>query len=195
MLHLFKDKENVAKISGVDKDVITMYAQWAKTFNVIYNKNDSNASGSMAKTVVTYGTSTALRANAFTNPNKVFIGWYANRKSDNKWYYDSADGKGAGWYLKSNVKNGVLHLYRDQAKVAKTSGVDNDNVTMYAKWALKGDVNRDGKVTLKDASAVQRYSVKLCTFDYEQKLIADFNGDGQITVSDAYAIQRYVTSL
>lgn len=192
---LYKDGTKIAKTSSVDKDVITMYAQWEKTFNVIYNKNDSNASGSMAKTVVTYGTSTALRANAFTNPNKVFIGWYANRKSDNKWYYDSADGKGAGWYLKSNVKNGVLHLYRDQAKVAKTSGVDNDDVIMYAKWAIKGDVNRDGKVTLKDASAVQRYSVKLCTFDYEQKLIADFNGDGQITVSDAYAIQRYVTSL
>lgn len=195
--HLYLDGVKVAKTSGTDQDNVIMYAQWGtSTYNVIYNKNDSNAGNeTMANTVVTYGTTSYLRPNAFTNAGKKFVGWYAHRASDDKWFYDSADGKGQGWYLKSQVKNGVLHLYKDKAGIAKSSSIDNDNVTMNAKWTLKGDVDGNGSVNIKDATAIQKYCANMITLDYERIVAGDMNNDGKLTVSDVTELQNYINTL
>ena len=60
---------------------------------------------------------------------------------------------------------------------------------------LKGDVNRDGSVTVVDATLVQKYIVKLEDFDAETMKIADVNGNGIIEVTDATLIQKIITKL
>lgn len=60
---------------------------------------------------------------------------------------------------------------------------------------LKGDVNRDGSVTVVDATLVQKYIVKLEDFDAETMKIADVNGDGMIDITDATLIQKFITKL
>ncbi len=61
----------------------------------------------------------------------------------------------------------------------------------YADYLLKGDVNKDGNVTLRDATIAQRVQVSGGTA--EQVRLSDVNGDGSVSVMDAYIIQRCAT--
>ena len=58
-----------------------------------------------------------------------------------------------------------------------------------------GDVNRDGKINIKDATAIQKYVAKLVEFDEEQLALADFNGDTKVNVKDATTIQKKIAGL
>ena len=102
-------------------------------YHIKYNANGGK--GSMAETVVEYGTTSYLRNNTFTNNNYVFAGWYVHRKSDNKWVYRSADNTDKGWYKEGSQPSGwVKALYSNGCKVSETSSVNDDTVTMYAQW-------------------------------------------------------------
>ena len=52
------------------------------------------------------------------------------------------------------------------------------------KVVILGDVNLDGNITVSDVTMVQKYLVKLITFNDEQMIAADVNMDGNITTSD-----------
>lgn len=53
-----------------------------------------------------------------------------------------------------------------------------------------GDVNRDGAVTIADATMIQKQAASLIEFDDEQMMLADVNGDGSVSVIDATEIQK-----
>ncbi len=57
---------------------------------------------------------------------------------------------------------------------------------------LKGDIDTDGQVKLKDAVLVQRYLLDTVSFDERMTFCADFNNDGSVTLADIILIQRYV---
>ena len=57
----------------------------------------------------------------------------------------------------------------------------------------KGDLNGDGKTSLRDASIAQKYAVGLVDLSAEQIKAGDMNDDGAVTLLDAYAIQSAVT--
>lgn len=58
-----------------------------------------------------------------------------------------------------------------------------------------GDVDRDTKVSILDATAIQMAQALLITFDDEQKSLGDFDGDSKVTVMDATAIQMHLAGL
>lgn len=60
---------------------------------------------------------------------------------------------------------------------------------------LSGDVNLDGKLNIRDATAIQKYAAKIIDFDETQKKLADYNGDGKINVKDATLIQKKLANL
>ncbi|MBQ2971185.1 MAG: dockerin type I repeat-containing protein [Ruminococcus sp.] len=60
---------------------------------------------------------------------------------------------------------------------------------------MLGDVDGDGKVSVVDATLVQRHVAKLTTLELTQLLAADTYKDGEITVVDATTIQRFVAKL
>lgn len=57
-----------------------------------------------------------------------------------------------------------------------------------------GDVNGDGKISLKDASLIQKSVAGLITLTAEQMKAADINGDGEVNLFDAYALQLQVNA-
>ena len=57
---------------------------------------------------------------------------------------------------------------------------------------LWGDVDGDGKVTVNDATAIQKYLAKFDMPDTFRLYLADVTGDGNVTIDDATAIQKYV---
>ena len=60
---------------------------------------------------------------------------------------------------------------------------------------LLGDVNGDGKISVLDATLIQKYISGLVTFSDTQKAAADVNGDGSVSVLDATLIQKYIAGL
>ena len=56
------------------------------------------------------------------------------------------------------------------------------------------DVDKDGEVTILDATAIQRKLAGLKVDSYDE-LAADTDGDGDVTVVDATMIQRYLAGL
>lgn len=59
-----------------------------------------------------------------------------------------------------------------------------------------GDVNLDGKITIDDATLIQKYLAGVQEFDDEaQSLAADVNGSGDISIDDTTLIQKYIAGL
>ena len=55
---------------------LDLYAQWSRiTYTIKYNKNASDATGTMASTTKYYGTNVTLRSNAFKRTGYSFAGW------------------------------------------------------------------------------------------------------------------------
>lgn len=64
-------------------------------------------------------------------------------------------------------------------------------ITIYSK----GDVNLDGKVTIADATMLQKYLASIVMLNDLQKKAADSTSDGKISISDVTAIQKYIAGL
>ncbi|MBQ7134122.1 MAG: leucine-rich repeat protein [Ruminococcus sp.] len=60
---------------------------------------------------------------------------------------------------------------------------------------LLGDVDGDSKVSVMDATAVQRHVAQLATIPEDRLVCADTDKDGKVSVMDATMIQRFVAQL
>lgn len=188
-----KDKLVSGGVLNIGK---TLAAINSKKYIIKYDANGGNGVA-MVNTSVCYGVNTKLNPNTYTKLDYRFVGWTAYRKSDNKWYY--TDGKGnSKWCLENKQPNGYSKaVYKDCSKVAKTSSVNGDVVTMYAQWEKLqlGDVDMDGEVTIMDATLVQKYIAHLEDLTDQQKRLADVNGDGEITILDSTEIQKMLVNV
>lgn len=58
-----------------------------------------------------------------------------------------------------------------------------------------GDANGDGKISIADATVIQKFLAKMNSLSDEKIKIADINGDGRISVTDATIIQKRIAGL
>lgn len=58
-----------------------------------------------------------------------------------------------------------------------------------------GDVNKDGDVTIKDATLIQKYIANLKTIDETALDFSDVNGDTEVNIKDATMIQKFLADL
>ncbi len=138
---------------------------------------------------ITVGDTTGLSGNALTEQwkknsavwEKYGCGWASSYSAE----YDP-DNAGK-WYGGSSVDNQAF--FDAQGKALPSLSVFRD------VFYTHGDVDRDGELTVADATAIQRYIVALESFDNLQLGLADFNDDGVIDVMDATAIQRFLVGL
>lgn len=92
-----------------------------------------------------------------------------------------------------NVKDtGVENTYR----ITKISGEVTVNITTKKSetpaTCLVGDATGDGKIDIRDVTAIQRHCAEYDTLDGVYALAADVDQDGSITVADATCIQMYL---
>ena len=55
-----------------------------------------------------------------------------------------------------------------------------------------GDANFDGKLNIKDATAIQKHLALTLVLPLERRDYADFNYDGKVSIQDATAIQKAI---
>ena len=68
-------------------------------------------------------------------------------------------------------------------------------ITEKPREFILGDVNGDGIVSIKDATAIQRHLAELDILTDLQLLAADVNGDGNVDISDATLLQTYLAEM
>ena len=83
---------------------------------------------------------------------------------------------------------------------AKGTFTEEDKVVTYyynnyvAPSFKNNDVSGDGKITIADATAVQKYLAKMVKFTDEQIKLADYDYSGAVNVKDATALQKYLAN-
>ena len=74
-----------------------------------------------------------------------------------------------------------------------TSGEDKPTVPVVK--GLLGDANVDGKVNIRDATAIQKHIAGLITLSETGFVLADVDASGNVNVKDATAIQKHIAGI
>ena len=69
--------------------------------------------------------------------------------------------------------------------------VTSFDIHVYAE----GDANGDGKLSVADATMIQKYLASMVEFDDIQKAAAEVTGDGKLSISDATKVQKYLAGI
>ncbi len=67
---------------------------------------------------------------------------------------------------------------------------DNQDIVV-----VLGDANGDGKLNIRDATAIQKHLAKIITLDDNAIELCDFNNDSKVDVRDATAIQKHLAGI
>lgn len=159
----YTDKQSVTNL--LTNGEITLYAQWTgKTYKIIFDKNNENATGTMAPQSFKYDKQQNLRKNAYSCEGYTFAGW-------------------------TLTPNGSESQYDDEQSVKNLTS--EDTITLYAKWDLntytvsfdKNDENATG--TMEPQTIRYTDSVALTANAYEKtgyhftKWTKNSNGTGE----------------
>lgn len=60
---------------------------------------------------------------------------------------------------------------------------------------ILGDATLDGRLNVRDATAIQKHAAKIVIIEGKALELADFNADGKINVRDATAIQKHIAGM
>lgn len=96
--------------------------------------------------------------------------------------------------MKPKFKTRITSIMLTLAILITTAFVCNISVSAAEVNTNKtlGDTNNDGKITIIDATIIQKYIAEMTDLTDNQKFVADANGDNQLTIRDATEIQKYV---
>lgn len=125
----------------------------------------------------------------------------------NEYYYESYNG-----YAPSSLGAFAINTESDEVVMLENALsnniIDDDALYKYSRenknglefmMYLNGDADLDGKLSIKDATLIQKELVNLAEFNSEKyrnvELLADFNYDGRVSVSDATRVQKRLCSL
>lgn len=97
----------------------------------------------------------------------------------------------------SKIDDFVIYGYKNSVaeKYALDNGFEFIELAPPAPDYTFGDVDRDGELSILDATAIQLFVARLMDFDEEQKLIADFTQEGNVDVMDATGVQLKLAGL
>ncbi len=91
----------------------------------------------------------------------------------------------------SNNFEGMFNYTRDWM-ISRAAWLSNEMKDDYTPSHLLGDVDLNGRITVVDATEIQKYVVAMTTLNDTQKSVADVNGDTRINVVDATEIQKSI---
>ena len=111
-----------------------LYAHWTpNTYYIEYDPGEGG-SGTMERTVATYGQWNRTRNNTFTREGYEFDGWYAYRPSYDKWLYELPSGH-PSFYKEGDQPDGTnKKKYNDGFSSSTIISKNGDTVVLVAQW-------------------------------------------------------------
>lgn len=189
---------NMNSISSSHTFIIPVYENMPQ---VVSNIPDTNGTSSSTIDMVRVNVEESLRMRNSPNGNTT-VGWLYKNEIATR--LEKATSKINGTYWdKVQKSNGVIgyvarETYENESKyklylvpitnnTSNGQGNDSSNTNI-----LKGDVNRDGKITSSDYVLIKNHIMGTNILSEEAKIYADYNGDGKITSSDYVLIKNYI---
>ena len=191
--YTFADEATIFDCSDIDGDVVVFHAQWRQNaYRLRFDENGGR--GLMGDQMMTVGVSAPLDTNKFTNPEGIFLGWTARRKSDGTVYgvnvNDSAD---KAWVDEDMIgEDYVPYMFSDGEEVTDLCFIDGDRAEFKAIWALYGDANGDGKLSIADVMVLQCHIDGSYPVSDVKAASLDVNGDGVLNTADVVCLLLHI---
>lgn len=101
------------------------------------------------------------------------------------------------YLLTLNVKNkqAVLDIIKTLEKSNDIYSVEPDYIVCATLDRIIGDADKDGDLTILDATHIQLYKAELIEESEIDLTVSDYDQDGEVTILDATAIQRRLAGL
>ncbi len=87
--------------------------------------------------------------------------------------------------VKINSQSNSSYVYPQEKVSASTA----------TKVVLYGDVDLDGRVSIKDSTQIQKYVAQMVDLNTEQFIAGDVNGDGYVNVTDSTLINEFMSGI
>lgn len=87
----------------------------------------------------------------------------------------------------------ALSMLASVAAIGAFSASATDEVTGCSGYI--GDTDLSGKISVKDATSIQKYAANMTQLEKSNKIFADVNNDSKINVKDASSIQKYLAKV
>ena len=108
--------------------------------------------------------------------------------------------------LEVTYNNGATKTVTEGFTVSELDSSSIGTKTVYITWDnmvthfdiyvyAHGDANSDGKVSVADATAIQKFLAGISDFSEVQKAAGEVTGDNKLSVNDATKIQKYLAGL
>ena len=91
----------------------------------------------------------------------------------------------------------IIEIEKGKGKVI-VNGINNYCNSKTKEFEIRtipfviGDTTLDGRIDIRDVTAIQRHIAELDIFSEEQLAAADVNGDGVVDINDATHLQKYL---
>ncbi len=90
-------------------------------------------------------------------------------------------------HVETTADNTIPSSYNE----VTTAPTTTDTEALVVRYLL-GDANSDNKVSIQDATAIQKFIAKIFDFDDKQILASDADQNGKVNIKDVTVIQRYL---
>ncbi|MBR2713072.1 MAG: dockerin type I repeat-containing protein [Bacilli bacterium] len=87
-----------------------------------------------------------------------------------------------------SIKDGTTNITNTSNKIKTGTKLIIDNKTYY--FAIKGDLNKDGNITISDVSKIYRATKGTTTLSEIEEVAGDYNENGTINITDVSGIYR-----
>lgn len=189
---------NINSISSSHTFIIPVYENMPQA---VSNIPDTNGTSSNSIDIVKVNVEESLRMRNSPNGNTT-VGWLYKNEIVTRLEKATSKINGTYWdkIQKSNGVNGYVarETYENESKyklylVPITDNTSNGQGNNSSNTNIvKGDVNRDGKITSSDYVLIKNHIMGTNILSEEAKKYADYNGDGKITSSDYVLIKNYI---
>lgn len=125
-------------------------------------------------------------------------GWICDHSTLYKAHYDAASKKCVVDSKATSYKQTFdgMYDYCVDWMTSRAAWLSAEMANSYTPSEMKmGDVNKDGKVSIIDATDIQKYSADLALFIPSQLKCGDVNGDGTVNVLDSTEIQKFLAGM
>lgn len=120
--------------------------------------------------------------------------------------FGGGDVSNDGVYFRNNTNDGAggeVSFYDDCVNILRSAGKNRqgdyrivcDVFPVGSSIQIYGDINSDGKVTLKDSTLLRYYLAEMITLNKTQLKYADFTKDGVVDSRDVFAIRCHILGI
>ena len=197
---LIKNTNNNKPIENSNENVVLSYEKHALNQLWHFKRNEDGT-----YTIISLFDNKALEVYNAGHENGCNIQVYDRNDSNAQKWYILENGNGYNLIakcapsktmdLKGNSPDDQtnIHIWECHGRDAQIFSVDPiSDISIYLYGAKLGDTNLDGKINVRDVTAIQRHLADLETFTEEQLAVADTNGDGIVNIDDATYLQTYL---